>query len=413
MLRNKKILLGVSGGIAAYKTPELVRRLKDAGADVQVILTPTATRFVSPLSLEVVSGHPVRTELWSTDGDSQIVHTDAGKSADLIIVAPATANLLARLAHGFADDLLTCAVMACSTPVVVCPSMNTDMLENPIVERNIALLDGFERFTYLYASEGQLACGVHGAGRLPDPPTIIEAAYGVLSPKVFSGLRATISAGPTQESIDPVRYLTNHATGTMGFALARVMAARGAEVTLVSGPTDLFSPQAGISRIDVVSAADMAAAIDRLWPTTDILVMAAAVADYRPRDASPIKLKKSAEELGDLPLERTKDVLLSTKDLPGRSEKVVVGFAAETENVALHAEEKLKRKELDAIIANEVGREGSGFGRGDNAGMVFQRNGQPVLIERCDKHTFACQVIDALTPIFTSGRASSEKPLGD
>jgi len=403
LLDGKRILLGVGGGIAAYKTPELVRRMQDAGADVRVMLTSAAARFVSPLSLEVVSTHKVHTDLWATDPGgpdelpSPIVHTDIGQSVDLILLAPATANLIGRIANGLADDLLTTSVMACKTPVLVCPAMNTDMLQNPLVQRNIALLESYERYTMLQPGVGLLACGVTGPGRMPDPPEIIEAAAAVLTPKRLRGLKVTVSAGPTREAVDPVRYLSNRSTGTMGFALARAFAATGAEVTLVAGPVNLRTPVGVAERVDVVTAAQMKTAVFAAWPDTDMLVMTAAVADYRPAKPSDHKIKKG-EDPQALPLERTDDILASTANAPGRIGKTVVGFAAESRDLETYATGKLERKNLDWIVANDISRPGLGFGKGDNAGILFGREGVRVELPQSDKQDFAERIVAALIP---------------
>ncbi|MGM0578976.1 MAG: bifunctional phosphopantothenoylcysteine decarboxylase/phosphopantothenate--cysteine ligase CoaBC [Myxococcota bacterium] len=397
LLEGTRVLLGVGGGIAAYKAPELVRRLRDAGADVQVMLTEAGARFVSPLSLEVVSEHPVGADLWRTDPNSRIVHTDVGQEMDLIVLAPATANLIARIRHGFADDLLTTTIMACRTPVLVCPSMNTDMLDNPLVRQNIDALEALDRYKMLIPDEGLLACGVTGRGRQPDPPVIIEAAAAVLSPHDLEGVRVTVSAGPTREALDPVRFVSNRSTGTMGFALARSFAARGAEVTLVAGPVDLRTPVGVARRVDVTSAADVGEAVDADWDDLDVLVMTAAVADYRPARAADRKIKKQEGPL-TLELERTRDVLASTARMPGRDAKVLVGFAAETEDLEARAREKLRSKGVDWIVGNDVSGEGVGFGTGDNAGILVGRDGEALPIERADKRAFADRVVDHLAP---------------
>lgn len=408
LLDQRRVLLGISGGIAAYKTPELVRRMLDAGATVDAMLTDAGARFVSELSLEVVTGRPVGRHLWATGPQGNIVHTDAGKDADLIVLAPATADLLGKIAGGLADDLLTTTVMACRTPVLVCPSMNTEMLRNPLVQRNLDLLQSREtsgRYTFLEPGTGLLACGVHGPGRLPDPPDIIEAAALALTPKTLHGLRATVTAGPTREDLDPVRFLTNHSTGTMGFALARALTAAGADVTLIAGP--VAGPHAhrtpvGVGRrVDVVSAADMAAAVDAAWPDSDLLVMAAAVADYRPATVSPQKIAKRPGALS-LPLERTTDILASTAERAGRGDKIVVGFAAETHDVEARAAAKRTRKALDWIVANDVSGSaagsGVGFGTGDNAGLLLGPDGARWVLERQPKDAMAVRIVDALTP---------------
>lgn len=405
LLEGRRILLGIGGGIAAYKTPELVRRLRDAGATVSVMATRAGLRFVSELALEVVSEHPVGTDLWRADGDSRIVHTDAGQEVDLILLAPATANLIARIRHGFADDLLTTTVMACRTPVLVCPSMNTDMLFNPLVQENIAGLDALERFTMLQPGEGLLACGVTGPGRLPDPPDIIEAAAAALTPKVLDGVRALVSAGPTHESIDPVRFITNRSTGTMGFAVARSLAARGADVTLVAGPVALRTPVGVVRRVDVRSAAELEAAVFDRWDRTDLLVMTAAVADYTPASPAAHKLKKGSSDLA-IPLARTTDILHRAGHAPGREGKVLVGFAAETRDVATYAAGKLDRKNLDWIFANDVSKEGVGFGPTDNSGLLLSAEGERVTIPRADKSAVAEAMVDALVESVRARSAS-------
>ena len=398
-LANRRVLLAVSGGIAAYKAPELVRRLKDAGADVHVMVTAAGAKFVSPLALEVVSGHPVGQALWATDGESRIVHTDLGKVADAIVVAPATANLIGRIRHGLADDLVTTTIMACQTPVLLCPSMNTEMLHNPLVQENLTALTAMPRYSVVEPSAGELACGVVGPGRLPDPPEIIEALGRLVGPRDLDGVRVTITAGPTREALDPVRFVTNHSTGTMGFALARAAAQRGANVTLIAGPVALPTPPGVGRRVDVVSAADIAAAVDGAWEHTDVLIMAAAVADYRPSSVADQKLKKGDAGL-TLSLERTLDVLANTARLPGRERKVVVGFAAETEHLEANARGKLERKGLDAIVANDVSAAETGFGAGDNVGVLVTPAGSSPLT-RAPKGAFAHAVLDRLSPLIT------------
>lgn len=407
LLAHRRILLGVSGGIAAYKTPELTRRLIDAGADVRVILTDAATQFVTPLALEVVSTHPVGTSLWSTDraqdpGSSRINHTDIGKDADLILLAPATADLIAKIRHGLADDLLTTAILACNTPVLLAPSMNTNMLLNPITQANLAALQAPEmrgRYTILQPGSGLLACGITGPGRLPDPPVLIAAAAATLTPNTLSGTRITLSAGPTQEPLDPVRFLTNHSTGTMGFALARALAAHGADVTLLAGPRTPTDTPVGIARrIDYTTAADLAAAVDTTWPDTDVLVMTAAVADYRPRNTATTKLAKTTTPLDNIPLERTTDVLATAAARADRATKILVGFAAETGDIAPKAHAKLARKDLDFIVANDVATPGTGFGTADNAGLLIARDGSEHPLPRAPKEDFATHLANLLAP---------------
>jgi phosphopantothenoylcysteine decarboxylase/phosphopantothenate--cysteine ligase len=397
LLDQKRILLAVGGGISAYKAPDLVRRLQEAGARVQVMLTQAGREFVTPLALEVVSQHPVGTDLWRTDGESRIVHTDHGKAADLILIAPATANLIARLGHGFADDLVAATVLACTTPVLLVPAMNTEMWENPLTQENLDRLRRFPRFQVLGPDEGLLACGVVGPGRQPDAGVIIEAAVAALTPKLLQGRRITVSAGPTREALDPVRFLSNESTGTLGFALARSFVARGAEVTLVAGPAARRTPLGIAARVDVVSAEEMADAVTSRWDATEVLVMTAAVADYRPRTRSSEKLKKSPGPL-TLELERTLDILAWTAEAPGRAGKVVVGFAAETSDVEARARAKLVAKRLDWIVANRVGQPGTGFGAGDNEGVLLGANGERVALARAPKDAFAETLAETLLP---------------
>jgi len=397
LLAQRRILLGVSGGIAAYKTPELVRRLRDAGADVRVLLTAAAERFVSSLALEVVSEHPVGADLWRPDSGSRIVHTDLGADSDLIVLAPATADLIGRIRHGLADDLLTTTVMACRTPVLVCPSMNTEMLTNPLVRANIESLAADPRYTLLEPGTGLLACGVHGPGRLPDPPEIIEAAAAVLTPRSLPGVRVVVTAGPTREALDPVRFLSNRSTGTMGVALARAFAAAGAEVTLIAGPITHRTPVGVRRRVDIVSASELTAAVEAAFPACDVLVMCAAVADLRPADPRAQKIKKPEGAPEPLALARTVDILGAVSARPDRAGKVLIGFAAETEEVARHAQDKLARKGLDWIVANDVSRDGLGFGAGDNAVTVFARDGGPPLsLARAPKPILAERLVAAL-----------------
>ncbi len=397
LLDGRRLLLGVGGGIAAYKAPELVRRLREAGASVRVVLTDAGAEFVSALALEVVSEAPVGRGLWGVDAASHIVHTDLGKDVDLIVLAPATANLIGRIRHGLADDLLTTTVMACHTPVLVCPSMNTEMLGNPLVRENIEALGALERYTLLEPGTGLLACGVVGPGRLPDPPEIVEAIAAALTPPLLLGVRVTVSAGPTRESLDPVRFLTNRSSGTMGYALARAFAAYGATVTLVSGPSGLRTPVGVARRIDITSALDAAEAIEGHFGDTDVLVMAAAVADYRPAASATDKLKKGAGPMR-LDLERTTDILASVAGRADRAGRLLVGFAAETRDIEAQARGKLDRKDLDWIVANDVSGVGVGFGSGDNAGLLIARDGSVAELPRASKDAFAERIVALLAP---------------
>ena len=377
-LEGQKLLLCVGGGIAAYKSLELVRRLRDAGATVQVAMTAGAQQFVTPLSFQALSGHPTRTTLWDSAAEQAMGHIELARWADRIIIAPATADLLARLAHGNADDLVTTLCLASTAPLTVCPAMNHRMWLHPATQANMALLR--ERGVQVIGPEdGPLAEGESGPGRVSEAPTIIAALAGNLAPQApakpgrLNGMRVLISAGPTYEDLDPVRYVGNRSSGKMGYALAAAAARQGAQVVLVSGPVQLATP-AGVQRIDVRSAAQMREAVLGALPA-DIYIGAAAVADYTPRQVSPQKLKKTAgTQTLTLELVRTADILAEVA-VHEQALKLVVGFAAETHDVEKYARGKLADKHLDLIIANQVGIAGNGFESDQNAAVAYWNGG--------------------------------------
>ena len=377
-LEGQKLLLCVGGGIAAYKSLELVRRLRDAGATVQVAMTAGAQQFVTPLSFQALSGHPTRTTLWDSAAEQAMGHIELARWADRIIIAPATADLLARLAHGNADDLVTTLCLASTAPLTVCPAMNHRMWLHPATQANMALLR--ERGVQVIGPEdGPLAEGESGPGRVSEAPTIIAALVGNVAPQAptkpgrLNGMRVLISAGPTYEDLDPVRYVGNRSSGKMGYALAAAAARQGAQVVLVSGPVQLATP-AGVQRIDVRSAAQMRDAVLGALPA-DIYIGAAAVADYTPRQVSPQKLKKTAgTQTLTLELVRTADILAEVA-VHEQALKLVVGFAAETHDVEKYARGKLADKHLDLIIANQVGIAGNGFESDQNAAVAYWNGG--------------------------------------
>ncbi|HEX7989122.1 MAG TPA: bifunctional phosphopantothenoylcysteine decarboxylase/phosphopantothenate--cysteine ligase CoaBC [Stenotrophomonas sp.] len=377
-LEGQKLLLCVGGGIAAYKSLELVRRLRDAGATVQVAMTAGAQQFVTPLSFQALSGHPTRTTLWDSAAEQAMGHIELARWADRIVIAPATADLLARLAHGNADDLVTTLCLASTAPLTVCPAMNHRMWLHPATQANMALLR--ERGVQVIGPEdGPLAEGESGPGRVSEAPTIIAALAGGLAPQTpakpgrLNGMRVLISAGPTYEDLDPVRYVGNRSSGKMGYALAAAAARQGAQVVLVSGPVQLPTP-AGVQRIDVRSAAQMRDAVLGALPA-DIYIGAAAVADYTPRQVSPQKLKKTAgTQTLTLELVRTADILAEVA-VQEQALKLVVGFAAETHDVEKYARGKLADKHLDLIIANQVGIAGNGFESDQNAAVAYWNGG--------------------------------------
>jgi len=376
-LAGQRILLCVGGGIAAYKALELVRRLREAGAAVQVAMTAGAQQFVTPLSFQALSGHPVRTTLWDTAAEQAMGHLELARWADRVVVAPATADLLARLAHGLADDLVTTLCLATHAPLAVVPAMNHRMWAHPATRANVGLLRT-RGVQVIGPDDGPLAEGESGPGRLSEPGAIVAALCAGAAPAeegLLAGLRVVVSAGPTYEDLDPVRYLGNRSSGKMGFAVAASAARQGAEVVLVAGPVQLDTPP-GVRRVDVRSAAQMRQAVAAALPA-DVYVGAAAVADYTPRAFSPSKIKKTGTgENLVLDLVRTPDILAEVASREDAGLKLVVGFAAETDNVADYARQKLAAKRLDMIVANRVGVPGSGFESDDNAMTAYWAGGE-------------------------------------
>ncbi len=377
-LKGQRVLLCVGGGIAAYKALELVRRLRDAGAEVQVAMTAGAQHFVTPLSFQALSGNPTRTTLWDSAAEASMGHIELARWADRIVIAPATAGLLAKLAHGFADDLVTTLCLATTAPITVAPAMNHRMWLHPATQTNLATLRS-RGVQVVGPEDGPLAEGESGPGRLSEPEAIIaslvastESLASPVANRALAGLRVVVSAGPTYEDLDPVRYLGNRSSGKMGFAVADSARRRGAEVVLVAGPVHLATPP-GVRRVDVRSAAQMHQAVFAAFPA-DIYIGAAAVADYTPRMPAANKIKKSNESLA-LDLVRTPDIL---SEVAAQAEglTLVVGFAAETENVAGYARGKLVAKHLDLIVANRVGVADGGFESDQNAMTAYWQDGE-------------------------------------
>lgn len=362
-LQGKCVLLCVTGGIAAYKIPNVASALRKAGAEVHVVMTENATQFITPLTFETLTNHRCVVDTFARDFQYDVTHISLATAADLILVAPATADVIAKLAHGIADDMLTTVVLAAKCKKLVAPAMNTAMLENPITQDNLAALVRYG-FTVIPPDSGLLACQVVGSGKMPEPEVLLDhIAREVAREKTMEGVRVTVTAGPTQEALDPVRYLTNHSSGRMGYAIAREAMLRGAEVTLVSGPTNLpLVPFVDIRL--VTTAADMFQAVQELLPQTDILVKAAAVADYRPANVAGDKMKKSDTDL-TIPLERTNDILgwVAQNRHPGL---FVCGFSMETRDMVANSQAKLERKQLDMIVANNLKVTGAGFGTETN-----------------------------------------------
>lgn len=396
-LFNRNVLLGVSGGIAAYKSAELVRQLQSRGARVRVIMTRGALEFITPLTLQALSGNPVHTELLDAEAEQGMGHIELARWADLLLIAPATADLVARLAAGRADDLLATVALATPAPILIAPAMNQQMWRDEATSDNIATLAA-RGVTMVGPAAGEQACGDIGPGRMEEPEIIAEAAAALFDSGLLAGRRVVITAGPTREALDPVRYISNHSSGKMGFALARAAAEAGALTTLVSGPVTLDTPD-HVRRVDVESAEEMLKSCLELLPECDIFIACAAVADYRPDHAAVNKIKKDAAEM-TLHLVRNPDILATVAAIqPG---PFTVGFAAETHDVLAYAREKMTRKNLDMIVANDVSDRSIGFNSDLNAATVLWPGGEQAL-ERASKNTIARQVVALIARLLAEG----------
>ncbi|MBG9917066.1 bifunctional phosphopantothenoylcysteine decarboxylase/phosphopantothenate--cysteine ligase CoaBC [Bacillus sonorensis] len=405
MLKNRNILLCVSGGIAVYKAAALTSKLVQAGANVKVIMTKSACEFVSPLTFQALSRHDVYTNTFEEPDPRVIAHIDAADWADLVIVAPATANVIGKLASGIADDMLTTTLLATTAPVWIAPAMNVHMYGHPAVKRNIETLhqDGYR---FIEPSEGYLACGYVGKGRLEEPERIVELAEEYFSggqTGPLHGKHVVVTAGPTREKIDPVRFFSNRSTGKMGYAFAEEAARLGARVTLITGPTTLGDP-AGVDVVHVQSADDMYHAVLSVFEDSDIVVKTAAVADYTPKTVHDHKMKKQDGSLV-IELERTKDIL---KELGQRKTKqILIGFAAETQQVEEYARKKLVSKNLDMVVANNIAAEGAGFGTETNIVTVYHKNGEKKEHPLMTKREVAAEILKEAAELAERSGASS------
>ena len=396
------VVLGVTGCIGAYKACEVLRELQRREVDVHVVMTASATRFVSAMTFEALSRHPVFSDQFALGGDGDIRHISLADDADLLLVAPATANLIGKFARGIADDALSTLYTATRAPVLVAPAMNVNMFEHPAVVENIGTLRA-RGVGIVEPGSGYLACGWLGKGRLAEVPDIVDAAMRVLQPRRdLDGRSVLVSAGPTIEDIDPVRYISNRSSGRMGYAIAAAAQSRGADVTLVSGPVELPAPS-GVKVVAVRSAKEMASAVKRHAESADVVVMAAAVADYRPARTAPQKLKKGEGSL-TLELERTEDILAG---LGARAGRTLVGFAAETEKLREHARLKLETKRLDLIVANDVSRRDAGFGSDNNAALLIDASGGETEVPLGTKRELADRIWDRVVEL----RAARPQPI--
>ncbi len=391
ILKDKNIVLGVCGGIAAYKAVELLRLLQKEGATVRVIMTRSAAEFAAPLTFKTLSGHPVCMDLFDPYEEGDIRHIEWAEKADAVVIAPATANIVGKLAGGIADDALSTFMLAVTAPRLLCPSMNTHMYENRAVQRNLDILEG-DGYHLVEPGSGELACGTTGAGRLPEPDYIVDRLNKTLSPADLTGKRILLTAGPTEEPIDPVRYISNHSSGKMGYALARAAEYRGAEVVMVSGPVNLKEP-AGVEVIRVKTAEEMGKAVFAEMDAADIIIKVAAVADYRTMDKAEHKIKKSDEDL-TLTLVKNTDIL---RELGKRKTgQFLVGFAAETRSLEENAGKKLEAKKLDIIVGNIVGHPSSGFGADSNTVTLFYRDGSREPFGSMGKDAVAHVILDRI-----------------
>lgn len=390
-LTNKQIVLGITGGIAAYKSAELVRALKGAGADVRVVMTPAATEFITPLTLQALSGNPVHLELLNPEAEAGMGHIELAKWADLLVIAPASADFMARLAAGMGNDLLTTICLATDAPICLAPAMNQAMWRAPQTQQNAKQLQ-LDGVTLWGPAEGEQACGDTGPGRMMEPLQLLDCIADRFDTGSLAGRRVVITAGPTREPLDPVRYISNHSSGKMGFALAEAAINAGAEVTLICGPVNLVTP-AHVKRIDITSALDMLDAAHSTLERCDIFIACAAVADYRPTSVAEHKIKKGNEEIMELHLVKNPDIVATVASAPQRP--FTVGFAAETQDVISYARGKLQRKKLDMIVANDVSQAGIGFNSDENAVTVVTHDTETA-IAQTGKRQLANQLIEQI-----------------
>jgi phosphopantothenoylcysteine decarboxylase/phosphopantothenate--cysteine ligase len=399
-LRDKRIVIGVGGGIAAYKAAEIIRLLTSRGASVRAMMTPNARQFITPLTLQTLSGNPVATETFSLTEESEIGHIRLADSADALLIAPATADLIAKAAAGMADDIVTTVLLAAQCPVAFAPSMNVHMYAHPSVKENLATL-GSRGVTIIEPGEGFLACGYEGKGRLADPSAIVDELDRMLTVSDLAGERILISAGPTQEPIDPVRFVSNRSSGKMGFAIAKAAWRRGASVRVIAGPSALETPR-GVERVDTVAASSMLDAVRTNFPWCSALVMAAAIADFGLAKPAEQKIKKSARGMS-LELVPIADVMPALASKKG--DRILIGFAAETQDLEANAVGKLARKKLDFIVANDVTLKGAGFGVDTNIVTLINADGSSKHHPKMTKDEVADLILDRLAQIRKAGKS--------
>ena len=392
MLKGKTVVLAVSGSIAAYKIASLASALKKLHANVQVLMTKNAVNFINPITFESLTGNKCLVDTFDRNFQYSVEHVALAKQADVVLVAPASANVIGKIAHGIADDMLTTTVMACKCKKIIAPAMNTNMFDNPILQDNLKILEHYG-YEVISPAVGYLACGDTGAGKMPEPELLLqyilrEIAY----EKDMQGKRVLVTAGPTQESIDPVRFITNHSTGKMGYAIAKMCMLRGAEVTLVSGPTSIAKPEF-VHVVDVVTAKEMYEEVTKRAKDQDIIIKAAAVADYRPKSVSSEKMKKKDDDLA-IPMERTDDILMFLGEHK-KEHQFLCGFSMETENMLENSRKKLEKKHLDMIVANNLKVEGAGFAEDTNVVTIITGQ-EEVSLGKMTKEETALRILDEI-----------------
>ncbi|HNY49000.1 MAG TPA: bifunctional phosphopantothenoylcysteine decarboxylase/phosphopantothenate--cysteine ligase CoaBC [Smithella sp.] len=398
MLANKKIVLGITGGIAAYKAAELVRALIKTGAQVKVIMTKNAQEFITPLTMQTLSQNRVYTDMFVPADKFDMAHIELAEFADAFVIAPATANIIGKIACGIGDDLLSTTIMAQNKPTLICPAMNDKMLANPVVQENISKLKNLG-YVFMESAEGELACKTKGKGRLPDIEDIVEAITNLLTPKDLKGSKILITAGPTEEPLDPVRFITNLSSGKMGYALATAAQRRGADVTLVSGPTHLPPPPAA-KIIKVRTAKEMYQAVMDHYVNATVIIKAAAVADYCPSTTAAEKIKKDKKNIS-LELKNNPDIIAEVGKHKGN--RILVGFAMETQNLLVNATEKLRKKNMDLIVANNLREEGAGFRTDTNVITIIDRDGKTEALGKMTKMEAADAILDRVKKIMKKG----------
>lgn len=395
MLKDKHIIIGVTGGIAAYKVVDVVSRLKKLNANVEVIMTENATKFVSPLTFQTLSLNPVYVGMFDEPKNYDVEHISLAERADMFLIAPATANILGKIANGIADDLLTTTIMATKSKVVFAPAMNTNMYQNPVVQGNIKYLSdlGYE---FINPGTGILACQTYGPGRMAEPKDIVEYILSSFNNKQLSGRKIVVTAGPTIEPIDPVRYMTNHSSGKMGYSIAKVAKARGADVVLITGPTAI-EPPTGVKVVRVNTTREMFNAVEEQFSSCDVLIKAAAPLDYRPDKVSDEKIKKGLKETDELNIKFVRNPDIAAHFGKIKENRIIVGFAAETNNITQYAKEKLNNKNFDFIVANDVSKEGAGFKSDTNIVSIIDRKGSIENYPILNKIQVAEMLLDKVT----------------